>query len=115
MAEKTEATQMNFPGINRKKELYEGLLRENPTPTTEREAEAFFRKHTDALLKLKEDHDFIRVVLKGTDTEEEKEKHEYTATLDLFNREKRARAFIDLAQKVHALWLDMEEPKHREK
>jgi hypothetical protein len=105
--------QTTLPGINRKNLAYNGLLIANPTPDTVADAEKFFRTHTETLIRLKEDHDFLRVVLKDTGVEEEKEKHEYTTELSITNILERNSKYLNLAQKVHALWLELEEPKYQ--
>lgn len=105
--------QTSISGINRKTLAYDGLLADNPTPNTVKEAEQFFRAHCEALIKFRKDHDFLRVVLKDTGVEEEKEKHEYTTELSIFNKTERDEKFLEIAQKIHALWLDLEEPKYK--
>jgi len=106
--------QMLLPGVNPKEYAFKGLLAENPRPSTLSEAEAFFRKHTDTLIKLKEDHDFLRVVLKETNSDEEEEKHQYTIELPLDDPEEREDRYIDLAAKVHDMWVELEAPKHEQ-
>jgi hypothetical protein len=105
--------QIGLPGINSKTLAYQGLLNNNPTPDTVADAEKFFRTHTETLIRLREDHDFLRVVLKETGVEEEKEKHEYTTELSISNLVERNAKYLSLAQKVHALWLELEEPKYQ--
>jgi hypothetical protein len=109
-----EAKQQTLPGVNPKKYAYDGFLKENPTPTTYEQAEKFFRQHTRTQIKLNHDHDEVRVVLKETGKTEDKEKHEYTIELPLSDKDQRSEQWIELAEKVHAMWLDLEAPKYQQ-
>lgn len=111
MVKKDAGTQINLPGIDPRAYAYEALKKENPVPSDFESADRFFRAKTDALLKLRSDHDLLRVVLKGTNVAEEKEKHEYTAELSLTSRAAWEQAYIGLAVRVHHMWLDQEAPK----
>lgn len=104
--------QQALPGINAKKYAYDALLNDNPTPNTLAEAERFFRRRCDVLIKQKQDHDFLRVVLKDKDNKAETEKHEFSRELDIYDRKKWEANYIDVAQRVHAYWLDIEGPKY---
>lgn len=110
----TDVKQISLPGINRKQYAYDALLKDNPTPNNTKEAEVFFRKHTDTLIKLKEDIDYIRVVLKGEDEGADKQKREYSKELSIHDMKERDKQFVELAAKVHADWLELEEPKYRQ-
>lgn len=110
----TVSKQINLPGLNPKVYAYKALLEKNPTPSTVAEAEKFFRENTDALIKLKKDHDFFRVVLKESNVAEEKEKHEHTTELSICDEQEREHQFIEFAGKVHAMWLDLVAPKYEQ-
>lgn len=110
---KTSTTkQASLPGINANEYALKGLLNECPLPKTFEAAEAFFRDKTDALIKLKKDHDFMRVVLKDTNVEEDKEQHQYTKELSIFDPEERRRGYIELAGRVYVVWRDLQAQKH---
>ena len=110
----TDTKQNTLPGINPKAYAYKALLENNPSPRNMEEAEAFFRHRTETLIRLREDHDFLRVVLKETNLAEEKEKHEYMIELSITNRAEREEKYIDLAVKVHTAWLELEAPKYQQ-
>lgn len=106
--------QPSLPGISPLRLAYDALLKEFPTPDSIQDAEKFFRSHTRAQITLNKDHDQFKVVLKQSSLEEDKEKHEYVTELDVYDKETRDKQYIDLAQKIHAMWLDVIAPKYQQ-
>lgn len=111
-ADGRQAVQQNLPGIDPKQLAYEGLKKAYPVPTDHASAERFFRDKCDALIKIRRDNDFLRVVLKDTNVDEEKEKHEYTAELPLDDEDEWTERYVAVAVKAHTAWLNLEAPKH---
>lgn len=104
--------QQSIPGINANKYAYDAILSESPCPETTQQAESFFRKYCIATITQKKDHDYLRVVLKDTDLNENKEKHEYSKELPIDNKKSWNEGYIEIAQKAHAVWLDLIGPKY---
>ena len=107
--ESQKVVQLEF--ANRKQYQYKALLESNPTPTDMTSAQKFFREQCEATIRWRKDHDYLRVVLKGADVEEEKAKFERSVELPLNDRKRYEERVIALAEAMHYLWLDLEAPK----
>lgn len=88
------------------------FLAKYPEPQTIEEAALFLRRHTDTNLSMKEDHDKLRVTFKGTNADEHKVKHEYTAELMTDDPEDYESTYIQAAQTMHRYWIENEASKY---
>jgi hypothetical protein len=104
--------QPSLPGIDVGAIALDGLVKSNPRPTNVAEADRFLRRYTVTTIVKRTDHDYMRIVFKGTDASEHKEKHEYSTELDIFDAALRDKEFIRYTQKMYDIWLENQKTKY---
>lgn len=80
-------------------------------PKNSESAGRFLREYCDSMIRMRKDHDKLRIVLKNHNSEDHAIKFEYTAEIATNDPAVYAETYLIAAQEAYKIWADLEQQK----